>query len=521
MNLEPDIQEFRKNYTILANFYHEIIAISELSPERIAESLEELMVAVEELNVAQEELLQQNQELGLTRREVEEERQRYQHLFELAPDAYLVTDRCGMIQQANRAASEIFQLSQSFLVGKPLSLYVAPSERPLFRSKLNQLIASQKIPEWEICLKTRQGFLFDAAITVSSLDLENEPKSWLWLIRDISERKRVEAANQFLKLKLLEQKQSEVILRESEARFRSLFEHSPVAYQSLDEQGRFLDVNTQLCHLLGYESDELLGKSFRQFCAPETQQSFTEQFEKSKNNEITSLELQLLTKKGKYLTVLLESRSQSDENGRFSRLLCILHNITERKAMENALRQAQAELKRINRELTHLVNIDSLTEIANRRCFDWALKKEWQRLQREQKPLSMILFDVDFFKLYNDYYGHQKGDECLIKVAQAVHKAVYRPADLVARYGGEEFAIILPNIDQQGAIGVANRIQSLILSLEISHQLSPISDWVTVSFGIACLIPSFKQSPDILLQKADQALYQAKQQGRNRYIVAV
>ena len=522
MNITQISQDFERKYTILTNFYQYVMSLSDLSPEIMTESLEKLTVAIEELNMAQEELLEQHQEIEYTRTQVEIERRRYQDLFELAPDGYLVTDESGRIQQANRAAAALLKIPQSFIVGRPLAIFVPSRDRSFFYTKLNQLIRGEKTSEWEIRLKTRQDNLIEVAITVSSLPTqENYTSSWLWLIRDITERKQIEAVNWRLKQKLWERKKSAEMLRSSEAHFRSLFEHSPVAYQSLDEQGLILDVNAELCNLLGYTSGELIGKSFSEFWLPETEPYFAEKLANFKKNEITRLELELLTKNGESIIVLLESRSQWDENGRLIRMLCILHNITERKRTEDALRQAQFELRRINRDLKHLVNIDSLTEIANRRCFDQVFTKEWQRLQREEQPLSLILFDVDYFKFYNDFYGHQQGDECLIKIAQAVQKAVYRPADLVARYGGEEFAVILPNINRQGAIEVASRIQDLILSLKIPHQLSPVSDWVTVSFGLACVVPDQKRSPERLLQQADMALYQAKQQGRNRYVIAM
>lgn len=192
--------------------------------------------------------------------------------------------------------------------------------------------------------------------------------------------------------------------------------------------------------------------------------------------------------------------------------------------------QAQARMREINQQLalsneelaraTHLleqvVNIDGLTQIANRRCFNDRLEHEWQRLYREQKPLSLLLFDVDYFKRYNDCYGHQMGDDCLFKLAQTVQEVVYRPADLVARYGGEEFAIILPNTDLEGATSVAQRIHAAIKALHIPHKTSDVSDIVTISMGIANLIPIAELSSADLIAIADRSLYRAKQQGRNQ-----
>lgn len=183
------------------------------------------------------------------------------------------------------------------------------------------------------------------------------------------------------------------------------------------------------------------------------------------------------------------------------------------------LQQSETSLKQANLELEKLVNIDGLTQIANRRCFDDRLRIEWQRLSREGQPISLLLLDIDYFKLYNDCYGHQVGDDCLQEIAQALEKALYRPADLVARYGGEEFAAILPNTEINGAIIVAEEIRSAIANLDIPHQNSDISDIVTVSVGVTSLLPCPQQKPSTLIQQADIALYSAKQQGRNRAIV--
>jgi diguanylate cyclase (GGDEF)-like protein len=145
---------------------------------------------------------------------------------------------------------------------------------------------------------------------------------------------------------------------------------------------------------------------------------------------------------------------------------------------------------------------------------------EWQRLLREKAYLSLILLDIDYFKYYNDCYGHQAGDTCLIQVAQTAAKQLKRPADLFARYGGEEFIVVLPNTNLEGAIMVAESIQQAIRDLCIPHQDSKVSDVVTVSMGISCLIPTADSSVEDLIKITDDALYQAKQQGRDRYSVS-
>jgi diguanylate cyclase (GGDEF)-like protein len=186
--------------------------------------------------------------------------------------------------------------------------------------------------------------------------------------------------------------------------------------------------------------------------------------------------------------------------------------------LEQKVSDRTIELQQANWELSRLAHVDGLTQIANRRSFDEHLSKEWQRHLREQQPLSLILIDIDYFKRYNDCYGHQGGDDCLIKVAQAINSVPQRPSDLVARYGGEEFVVILPNTQTEGAFIFTNSIQKAIKKLAIPHEKSDVNEYVTLSLGLACLIPTPETSAEQLIAYADQSLYQAKEQGRDRAI---
>lgn len=170
-------------------------------------------------------------------------------------------------------------------------------------------------------------------------------------------------------------------------------------------------------------------------------------------------------------------------------------------------------------ELQHLAFSDSLTHIANRRRFEAYLAQEWRRMAREQAPLSLLIADLDFFKAYNDAYGHPAGDKCLQQVVKAIVQVVQRPADLVARYGGEEFVIVLPNTRAQGAVRVAEAIRSGVKKLKIAQSRASVSPYVTVSLGVASIVPSHEYSPEMLIAAADQSLYQAKAQGRDRVVL--
>lgn len=186
---------------------------------------------------------------------------------------------------------------------------------------------------------------------------------------------------------------------------------------------------------------------------------------------------------------------------------------------EQTLQKAQIRLERFNKKLSQLIDIDGLTKIANRRCFNVRIKQEWRRLSRAQVPISLIMFDIDFFKNYNDRYGHPEGDMCLTKVAQTARKAASRPADLVARFGGEEFAVLLPETDTKGAIMVAEKIIQAISQLAIAHEASPIGGQITISLGISTQFPSKELISRTLIKQADRALYEAKRRGRNQYVV--
>lgn len=187
--------------------------------------------------------------------------------------------------------------------------------------------------------------------------------------------------------------------------------------------------------------------------------------------------------------------------------------------LEQRVAERTLALEKANRKLHRLAMFDDLTWLSNRRRFDEYLQQQWQRMRRERQPLSLILCDVDFFKLYNDCYGHQAGDRCLQLVAKAISRGTKRPGDLVARYGGEEFGVILPNTPVEGAIKVASSICRQVPQLQIPHTKSLINAYVTLSAGISTIVPDAEGSPESAIAMADRALYRAKTEGRNRYAV--
>jgi diguanylate cyclase (GGDEF)-like protein len=218
-------------------------------------------------------------------------------------------------------------------------------------------------------------------------------------------------------------------------------------------------------------------------------------------------------------TEIQQSRQQLEE---YSRSLEEKVSDRTQKLQQEVQRRAAAEaaLQSANQELQRLAFLDGLTQIANRRQFDLRLEQEWRRMKRERSPLALILCDVDYFKSYNDTYGHQMGDDCLRTIAKVIDQAARRPSDLAARYGGEEFAILLSNTDLEGAIEVAKVIKNHIQQLQLPHQNSQVSLYVTASFGVVAVIPVDGTTPEELVAQADQSLYQAKAAGRDQIGVA-
>jgi diguanylate cyclase (GGDEF)-like protein len=198
-----------------------------------------------------------------------------------------------------------------------------------------------------------------------------------------------------------------------------------------------------------------------------------------------------------------------------------IHWAVLRQRVKRLIQQSQLyrQLESANQVLQRLASVDGLTQLANRRCFDEHLYQEWQRMSREQAPLSLILCDIDFFKAYNDTYGHQAGDDCLHQIAKTISSCAKRPADLAARYGGEEFALVLPSTQSGGGVKVAQDIQHKVQALQLPHRSSQASQYVTLSLGIATIVPPVNSNPSTIVTAADKALYKAKAVGRNQYSV--
>lgn len=220
-----------------------------------------------------------------------------------------------------------------------------------------------------------------------------------------------------------------------------------------------------------------------------------------------------LTTQGDYVWIRDVVHVVRDLQGNVVSLVGFMFDITERKQNEEKLLSLQQELEDLSFR-------DGLTGVNNRRKFDAVFDREWQDARRESQPLSLLLFDVDFFKRYNDAYGHVEGDECLKRVARALASAAHRPRDFLARYGGEEFVLLLPASDAHAARTVAERCRQAVFKAQIAHGDSPIGQLLTVSIGGGTLVPGERDDPVRFLDDVDRRLYRAKHGGRNRIVDA-
>lgn len=327
-------------------------------------------------------------------------------------------------------------------------------------------------------------------------------------IEDITSRKQAKSAL-LRSIKKLRQTASQ--LTESQKRYRNLFENTGTATILVEKNMRISMANSKFCELTGFTKKEITGtKRLSEFIERKNLYRIRRFHTKQKEKGLplpTEYECLFVGKSRNMKHVVMKIYTPPWQEGS----IVSFFDITKRK-------QAEAALQDVHERLRIVAVIDELTQVANRRQFNEKLNSEWNRLKREGLPMSLIMCDVDCFKSYNDTYGHQNGDRCLRAIADAISETVKRSIDMVARYGGEEFAIIMPNTDLHGARKVAESARAAVEELQIPNKASTVLPFITLSLGISTMIPTQKITPDTLIKDADNALYEAKNSGRNRAV---
>jgi diguanylate cyclase (GGDEF)-like protein/PAS domain S-box-containing protein len=304
--------------------------------------------------------------------------------------------------------------------------------------------------------------------------------------------------------------QTEYSMETDSAVYKTLLESTKAIPWRIDWQSKkFTYIGPQIENLLGWTPDSWVGvEDWAERMHPHDRASVVEfcvaQSQAGVDHEA---DYRALTKEGRYVWIR-DVVHVVRKDGEVEALIGFMFDITERKLNEEKLLHLQKELEELSFK-------DGLTDIANRRMFDSILDIEWASARRNRQPLSLIILDIDYFKQYNDHYGHVKGDECLRQVAQVLNAAAMRPRDFFARFGGEEFVIILPETDQLAAQKLAEKCRNLILKQQLPHEKSKVDSVLTISLGVGTILPSHDAEPIDFIEKVDRLLYKAKQKGRN------
>ena len=419
-------------------------------------------------------------------------------LFEMVPEALVIVDNDGLILQINNEFSHIFGYTAREAIGAVLDDLVAPPDLASEAHQISRAAESGERFALETLRRRKSGEIFHASVIGAPIVSGGRQVGCFGIYRDISAQKIAEKA-----------------LTESEKRYRGFFENVPVGIFQTTPDGRYLDANAAHLQIFGFpDLQTLRGMNAADFYSnPEEREKWKERM--NRDNIMRAQDFHFRRGDGRMIWTRESARTVRDERGGVQYYEGIVEDITALKEAESSLQERTRQLEEANALLEQISNLDGLTAIPNRRYFEHFYDIEWRRARREKKEISMIMIDVDFFKDYNDRYGHLAGDECLKKIAKILQVA-NRAGDVVARYGGEEFVVVLPSTGPAGALHLAQLMRRRVKDLNIEHGLSPLSRCVTISLGIATVIPDHNSGPLSLLTKADQALYRAKINGRDR-----
>ncbi|MFE8701445.1 PAS domain S-box protein [Cytobacillus sp. FJAT-54145] len=426
------------------------------------------------------------------KRMLEDSEQRYKSLFENNQGASFMIDLNGHFISVNKTAEDISGYKKADLIGT--SFLTLIHKRDLEKvMKGFEKVNSGEPDNINVRLIHQKGEIVHLNIITAPIKRNGTVVGSIGIALDVTKQKIAEHQ-----------------LSQSEKRYKSLIKLYPEVV-FVHSRHRIEFVNDRAVALIGANTkEEIMGKSFYHFLheedKPKAAYYMTLAFQNDRTNSST-VELRFVKKDGRIVHTEV-GVALIDYDGEPA-ILGIIRDITEQK-------NAEAKLMRANQMLEELSKLDGLTGIPNRRFYDETLEKEWKRAARDGKPLSLIMLDIDKFKVYNDTYGHKQGDECLKMVAAALKTSTYRAGDFVARYGGEEFSIILPQTDEDGAYFIAETIRAKIETLEIPNINSTVKPIVTISVGLATVIPNDHQEPKQLIELADAALYDAKNSGRNQ-----
>ncbi|MEA5452888.1 PAS domain S-box protein [Leptolyngbya sp. CCNP1308] len=438
-----------------------------------------------------------------------ESQQRFQAIFDQMYQFIGLLTPEGILLEANQTALAFGGFEREDVVGRSFWEAGWWTLSPETQAQLRQAIAAAgqgKFVRYEVTVQgaNQQEMTIDFSLR-PVLDDQGQVVLLIPEGRDITQRKRMEE----------ELQRTKVFLEQTSAIAR-------VGGWEVDLQQEMVywTPTTQEIHEVEADFRPTLAMALDFYLAGMNRQRITTAVEQCRQTgQPWDEKLQIVTAKGNLRWV--RSLGQAEfVAGNCVRLFGAFQDIDAQMRVEMQLQELTQQLQQANGELNRIATTDALTQVANRRHFDQVFTQEWVRAERATTSLALIMCDVDYFKPYNDHYGHPAGDRCLQQVAQLLRAHIQRPGDVLARYGGEEFVVLLPQTTLAGAMAVAARIQHQFTQARLPHGFSSVADHITLSFGVACCVPRPETLPSGLLTAADAALYQAKLAGRNRYCIS-
>jgi len=463
-----------------------------------------------ELEVHQIELEMQNDQLRRVQDDLEESRAKYFDLYDLAPIGYLALNELGLILEANLTAAKLLCVDKDQLVRKSLTRFIVREDQDIYYMHRKRLYETRARQVCELRMSRKGSVPIWVSLEDILLEGSGSATKSRVTLSDVSDRKRAEMAT-----------------LESTALYRAVIQSAQDAIVTADSKGHIVNWNQGAEKIFGYTEGEITGQPLTILMPPSYQPRHLAGMKRVQSRREThiigkTIQVEGLRKDRSEFPLELSLAQWETDKGSF--FTAIIRDITERRHVEVDLGQAKLALEAANEELQialareqHLARTDVLTSVNNRRYWFELAEHEFEAATRYSHPLSVILFDIDRFKLVNDTFGHAAGDQMLERVAQ-IARAALRSADVIGRYGGEEFVILLPMTTVRQAFPVAERIREGVAAIRVNSAQGQAA--VTLSIGIAEMLPApcppGETSIERVIRRADGAMYAAKQAGRNR-----